>query len=143
MNIVRFWRVISASLYPFHSVGANGESQCSRSERHSGFLPIFRRYAPYRRFLYACVRQTIDQDLPNETKFLEKFDRFRALVEFIVDMPDRTLENLLGFLRQNEGILSKRAREKEFAALTDDETRKSNEHMSQLSRCTPRVKRSS
>ncbi|MGB7101355.1 MAG: Fic family protein [Xanthobacteraceae bacterium] len=75
-------------------------------------------------FLYACVRQTIEQDLPNETKFLENFDRFRTLVESIVDMPDRTLDNLLGFLRQNEGTLSKRAREKEFAALTDDETRR-------------------
>ena len=65
--------------------------------------------------------------------FWRTFDRFRTLVESIVDMPDRTLDNLLGFLRQNEGILSKRAREKEFAALTDDETRKSNEHMSSCS----------
>jgi Fic/DOC family len=78
---------------------------------------------PHVEFLYACVRQTIEQDLPNETKYLERSDRFRTHVESIVDMPDRTFDNLLGFLRQNEGHLSKRAREKEFAALTEEETR--------------------
>ncbi len=77
---------------------------------------------PHAEFLYACVRQTIERDLPDETRFLENFDRFRALVQSIVDMPDRTLDNLFGFLRQNNGRLSKRAREKEFVALTDDET---------------------
>lgn len=76
---------------------------------------------PHAEFLYACVQQTIEHDLPDETKFLENYDRFRVVVESIVDMPDRTLDNLFGFLRQNRGHLSKRAREKEFAALTDDE----------------------
>jgi Fic/DOC family len=79
---------------------------------------------PHAAFLYACVRQTIEHDLPDETRFLEKFDRFRAVVESIVDMPDRTLDNLFGFLKQNRGHLSKRAREQEFAALTEDETRR-------------------
>ena len=79
---------------------------------------------PHAEFLYACVRQTIEHDLPDETKFLENFDRFRARVESIVDMPHRTLNNLFGFLRQNRGRLSGRARSKEFAALTDDETRR-------------------
>jgi hypothetical protein len=69
------------------------------------------------------VRQTIEHDLPDEMKYLANFDRFRAVVESIVDMPDRTLDNLFGFLKQNRGRLSKRARDKEFAALTDDETR--------------------
>jgi hypothetical protein len=78
---------------------------------------------PHAEFLYACVRQTIERDLPNEMKFLENFDRFRDVVESIVDMPDRTLDNLFGSLKQNQGRLSKRARAKEFAALTDDETR--------------------
>jgi len=33
------------------------------------------------------------------------------------------MENLIGFLRQNSGKLSKRALNKEFEALTDDEVR--------------------
>jgi hypothetical protein len=39
----------------------------------------------------------------------------------MVDMPERTLDNLLGFLRQDGGRLSRRARDNEFAALTPEE----------------------
>jgi hypothetical protein len=76
---------------------------------------------PHAEFLYACVRQTIEQDLPNEMRYLKNFDTFRAGVENLVDMPERTLNKLLGFLRQNGGQLSRRAREGEFADLTADE----------------------
>lgn len=37
------------------------------------------------------------------------------------EMPDRTVALLIRFLEQNEGKLSKRARENEFAKLTDEE----------------------
>lgn len=76
---------------------------------------------PHAEFLYGCVRQTIEQDLPNEAKYLQTFDTFRAGVENMIDMPERTLHNLFGFLKQNGGRLSKRARESEFSALTADE----------------------
>lgn len=76
---------------------------------------------PHAEFLYECVRQTIEQDLPNETNFLRNFDAFRAGIENMIDMPERTLNNLFGFLRQNQGRLSKRARENEFAQLTPEE----------------------
>lgn len=79
---------------------------------------------PHAEFLYACVRQTIERDLPNETSFLLSFDTFRAGVENMIDMPERTLNNLFSFLKQNQGKLSKRARENEFAALTQDEVSK-------------------
>lgn len=36
-------------------------------------------------------------------------------------MPDRTVDLLFRFLRQNDGTLSQRARSKEFEALCDDE----------------------
>lgn len=76
---------------------------------------------PQAEFLYACVRRTIEQDLPREARFLRSFDRFRAGVQALVDMPERTLETLFGFLQQNRGRLSKRACENEFAALTPRE----------------------
>ena len=79
---------------------------------------------PHAELLYGCVLQTIEHDLPDETRFLDRFDRFRAAVETIIDMPGRTLDTLLGFLRQGQGRLSRRARTREFAALTDDETRR-------------------
>jgi hypothetical protein len=79
---------------------------------------------PHAEFLYKCVRQTIERDLPNETNFLRNFDQFRASIENMIDMPDRTLNNLFGFLQQNQGRLSKRARENEFAELTQYEVSK-------------------
>lgn len=72
-------------------------------------------------FLYACVKQTIEEDLPRETEFLKRYDQFRASIEAIVDMPERTVDLLFRFLHQNAGRLSRRAREGEFAQMTDPE----------------------
>lgn len=76
---------------------------------------------PHAEFLFACVARTIDVDLPAETAFLRTYDQFKARVQGLIDMPDRLLDLLFRFLRQNEGRLSKRARDREFAALTDEE----------------------
>ncbi len=72
-------------------------------------------------FLYGCVRKTIEEDLPYETDFLRRYDQFRARVETIVDMPDRTVDLLFRFLNQNGGKLPSRGRAREFAELTDQE----------------------
>lgn len=76
---------------------------------------------PHAEFLYACVRKTIEEDLPRETEFLARYDRFRGRIDDIVDMPGRTIDLLFRFLHQNGGRLSKRAREQEFSRLTDAE----------------------
>jgi len=72
-------------------------------------------------FLYRCVEQTIEHDLPEEVAFLQAYDRFARGVQEIADMPAEKIELLHRFLRQENGRLSKRARENEFAALTDEE----------------------
>ena len=72
-------------------------------------------------FLYACVKLTVKEDLPREAEFLKRYDQFRSRIEAIVDMPDRTVDLLFRFLHQNEGRLSRRAREKEFGSMTDAE----------------------
>jgi hypothetical protein len=82
---------------------------------------------PHAEFLYACVRKTIEEDLPHETTFLRKYDRFRAGVTTLLDMPDVKIDLLFRFHQQAEGRLSKRGREQEFAALTDDEVRRIEE----------------
>lgn len=74
-------------------------------------------------FLYQCVEQTVDQDLPQELAYLEAYDRFSAGIQTMVDMPDRKVNLLHRFLNQGKGQLSKRARTNEFAALTDEEVR--------------------
>jgi hypothetical protein len=76
---------------------------------------------PHAEFLYHCVKQSIDVDLPAETSFLKAYDIFRRELANIVDMPDRTADLLFRFLHQNGGVLSKRRREHEFAQLTEEE----------------------
>lgn len=76
---------------------------------------------PHAEFLYGCIEQTIEFDLPQEARFLVAYYRFRRRLGEIVDMPDLTVDLLFRFLRQNDGGLSQRAREREFASLTDIE----------------------
>jgi hypothetical protein len=77
---------------------------------------------PHAEFLYACVEKTIEEDLPAETDFLRRYDRFKQEVENIIDMPDRMIDLLFRFLHQNDGRLSSRARANEFGKLTDQES---------------------
>jgi Fic family protein len=72
-------------------------------------------------FLYGCVEQTIDHDLPQEIDYLRRHDEaMRRIMEY-VDMPDRLAEDLVMYIRQNNGKLGKQRRENEFAKLTDQE----------------------
>ena len=72
-------------------------------------------------FIYACVLQTIEHDLPEEARFLQLYDEFCTGLGAIVDMPNRTVDLLFRFLRQNNGKFSKRALSKEFVELTERE----------------------
>lgn len=76
---------------------------------------------PHAEFLYGCVRRTIEQDLPDEAALLRRYDAFRQRVASLIDMPERMSDLLFQFLHQNGGHLSQRARDKEFAALSDEE----------------------
>lgn len=78
-------------------------------------------------FLYACVEETVEKDLPEEVKYLEAFDRFVDGVQQVVDMPKRSVDLLHKFMRQGNGTLSKRARSGEFAPLSDAEVQQFEE----------------
>lgn len=72
-------------------------------------------------FLYSCVRRTVEDDLPSEIEYLRRHDEAIHRIMDAVEMPDRLAENLVMFIRQNKGSLSKNRREHEFKALRDDE----------------------
>jgi hypothetical protein len=72
-------------------------------------------------FLYACVARAIDKDLPREIDFLRRNDEALCRIMNTVEMPDRMAENLVRFIRQNEGKLGRQRREGEFEKLTDEE----------------------
>jgi len=74
-------------------------------------------------FLYACVRRTVEDDLPREIDYLRRHDEAIQRIMEAVEMPDRIAENLVMFIRQNNGSLSKNRREGEFRQLRDDEVR--------------------
>jgi hypothetical protein len=72
-------------------------------------------------FLYACVKRTVEQDLPREIDYLRRHDEALRRIMNTVEMPDWVAENLLMFIRQNKGKLPKRRRTGEFEKLTDAE----------------------
>jgi hypothetical protein len=72
-------------------------------------------------FLYACVLRTVERDLPREIDYLRRHDEARRRIMDTVEMPDWLADNLLMFIRQNNGKLPKRRRTNEFAKLTDAE----------------------
>jgi hypothetical protein len=72
-------------------------------------------------FLYACVRRTVEQDLPREIDYLRRNDEAIRRIMDAVEMPDRVAENLVAFIRQNKGTLSKKRRKSEFKKLRDEE----------------------
>ena len=72
-------------------------------------------------FLYQCVRRTVEEDLPREIAYLRRHDDAMRRIMDAIEMPDRVAENLILFIRQNGGTLSKKRREGEFNQLHDDE----------------------
>jgi hypothetical protein len=74
-------------------------------------------------FLFECVEETVNKTLPEEVQYLKKHGLLNEFIKNYIDMPDRMIDLLIRFLFQNNGKLSKRARNKEFKKLTDDEVK--------------------
>ena len=72
-------------------------------------------------FLFDCVNETIETTIPEEIAYLKKFDEFKLWVDDKFEMPDKLVSLLVRFLDQNNGMISERARTKEFAKLKNDE----------------------
>ncbi|HKO76666.1 MAG TPA: Fic family protein [Flavobacterium sp.] len=71
-------------------------------------------------FLGKTIQETVMTDIPNELKFIMRYDELRLSIQEIVDMPDVEINKMILFLHQNKGIFPKRRR-KDFARLTDAE----------------------
>lgn len=87
---------------------------------------------PHAEFLFGCIQRTIEDDLPNETDFLRRYDLFSERVQTIADMPDRLVDLLFRVLHQNAGKLSGRARRREFALLSDQEAERAERHYDEI-----------
>ena len=69
-------------------------------------------------FLFDCVAYTLEKTIPQEVAYLQRYDALKAWLDERFQMPDKLVAVLIRFLEQNQGVLSKRAREKELALLT-------------------------
>jgi len=72
-------------------------------------------------FLFECVAHTIYRTIPDEIKYLERYDAFKGWLDDHIPMPDKMVSLIVVFLSQNQGRLSRRALDKEFADLEHDE----------------------
>jgi Fic family protein len=72
-------------------------------------------------FLFDCVEYTISKIIPDEVSYLQKYDAMKIWLDDHFPMPDKMVETLFKFLEQNNGTLSRRAKENEFVKFTADE----------------------
>ena len=72
-------------------------------------------------FLFDCLSDTINRIIPDEVKFIYKYDEFKRFIDDKFEMPDKLVSKLVRFLEQNNGTLSNRTLSKEFSALKENE----------------------
>jgi phage-related tail protein len=68
--------------------------------------------------MFDCVNDTIENIIPQEINYLTNYDAFKQFLDKAFEMPDKWASKLVRFLEQNQGVISKRAREREFSALS-------------------------
>jgi hypothetical protein len=71
-------------------------------------------------YLAEIIHATLNEDMPNELLFLQRYDEVKKEIQNIVDMPDKYINLMIIYLHQNKGIFPKRRRA-EFVKLTDSE----------------------
>ena len=71
-------------------------------------------------YLLQAIHATLIEDMPEELKFLQKYDEVKKALQNIVDMPDKDITLMIVFLHQNKGVFPKRKRG-HFSKLTDKE----------------------
>jgi hypothetical protein len=71
-------------------------------------------------YLLRTIHATLTEDMPEELRFIQRYDEAKKALQNIVDMPDKEINLMLTFLHQNNGVFPKRRRER-FARLADEE----------------------
>ena len=86
-------------------------------------LPIYRHMdlTAQTEALYQFVKATIENELPNEIRYLAHYDRAKRMVQEVADIPDRLIDLFIHCCAQNHGRLSKGKRKSHFHKLSDDE----------------------
>jgi hypothetical protein len=105
--------VVSISLDEQETLTINNPAEVTGAYRY----PDLTKQAQY---LLHAVEQTVNTELVSEILFIRGYDRAKAAMGAILDMPNKRLDLLIKLLHQNGGRLS-RGRRKDFKELSDDE----------------------
>jgi hypothetical protein len=74
---------------------------------------------PFCEFILSCIAQCVEEDLAQEVKYLEAYDRAKTRLESWLDLPQPQLNLLIRLIVQGHGELSERKR-KRFESLGDE-----------------------
>lgn len=100
-----------------YSLGENGHMTV---ENETGRWYAYMDMTAQAEALFGFIEQTIDSELTQELSFLANYDKAKAEIQNIVDMPDRQIDLFIRFCLQNNGRLSARKRE-QFDVLSEEE----------------------
>ncbi len=105
-----------------YDLNSNGTLKVNNPSEIEGLyrFPDFTKHAI---FLIKAIKSTVNEEIPEELLFLQRFDELKKDIQHIVDMPDKKLDFIIVLLNQNNGQLSVKKR-KLFPELTDDEVLK-------------------
>jgi hypothetical protein len=92
-------------------------------------------------FLFECIDYTINNIIPEEVIYLQNHDEFKYWIDDKYQMSNSMIDLLIRFLMQNKGSLSKRAREKEFSKLTENEVKEIEKKYKEIFENNPDIKK--
>lgn len=77
-------------------------------------------YTRYAEYLFACIETTIQEDFSDELDFIVHYDKTKAAIQQIIDMPDLKIDRIIRCVAQNNGILGREMRKTYFHELSDE-----------------------
>jgi len=76
-------------------------------------------YTQFAEYLFSCIKQTLQEDFPEEINFLIKYDQTKSAIQKVVDMPDNKIDRIIKCIAQNNGELGKKMRRSVFSELPE------------------------
>jgi Fic family protein len=133
-NIVKYKEVLEAYSHPILDFIQWKETDDHNVEVQNQTSDYYRYFdlTLHAEFLYRCIADTLNRIIPEEINYLANYDEFKKIIEGKYEMTDRKIALLVKFLEQNKGKLSKRAKDKEFQLLVENEVQEIEEIYSEI-----------
>lgn len=77
-------------------------------------------YTHYAEYLFSCIETAIEEDFLDELDFIVHYDKTKAAIQEIIDMPDLKIDKIIRCVAQNNGILGRKMRKTYFHELSDE-----------------------